>query len=907
MTSHWLSRRDWGKFLLAAVPAKLTAAARTCVLQNAAIALSVAVDGGKVVSRRLSNRLTSETLDLPPEEFALEFEDGAKVKAADLKAEVVKADAARIEFLFTGRGIEVLVRHECPSGKAYLRKRINLRQTGGEPRRLMRAELENWRGVRRDWKSMTADHLKYGSHPIFCDSWWSGIEFPVAFNEYDAGGFVLCSRPGGRQIGSTWLALRSTVTGVATPGGVRDAFLAYLEDVRLAPPRLVACYNSWWTLPKVVKQRDNLALIRELRDAMHTPHGVFFDIVTTDMGWSNPRSVWEIDRSILPAGFDDIRAIVEPAGGRLGLWMSPSEQYPPVCDYEWFATNGYTVLRPDSGCGKYGVSLADPRYRSETKAALRKLIRENGLAHIKYDGFCVIEASPHHGLLPGPDSIEALAEYSLELLQASKAENPELVTEPTYMNSFYSYISPWIPMHSDTIWANGGGDCPLGIGPAPDYRESNTNAREYHIFTSLDEVWAPQNAVHYFDIVHVDSPDGFPNHAAMAFGRGRFFISTYLNPKLMSQEDWRIYAGLLRWARNNREILRNTVVVPSRVELGEPYVYGHWLGSRGILAVRNPSNESKAFTIDLRKAGAPKRLVDAVCYTQYPYRKGIASGLRAASPLRVDLAPWELLFLEIVPRTELKETVVLDARWYRGRAGAAFLVPEPGVDRVRVLAPGGGESTLRVTPRTRGLPEGRVTSQEVRRLPESNWLSAAPRRPAAFSFRYPAVYGSPEIDEVRRKGRVEKPTPSVAFDVECSVTVPRGTEGKVLLLVEAAGRQFLPSLCRAQLDGVPVPLEGSDSDERVGFYMARKDNYWKDMLAYETNWSWYFCRALPGEHKIRFSGKAGNPNPRLTVWAWAEQDLAALAIPLKAACSEPAMPQYRAHTEREGVRFSGPA
>ena len=752
---------------------------------------------------------------------------------------------------------------------------------------------------------MTADRLKYGSHPIFSDSWWAGVEFVAAFNEYDDGGFLLRSRPGGREIGAPWFTLRSTVIGASGRGGVRDAFLAYLEDVRLAPPRLVACYNSWWTLPKVVVQRDNLALIRQLRAAMFEPHGVFFDIVTTDMGWSNPRTVWEIDRSILPAGFDDIRAIVEPAGGKLGLWMSPSEQYPPVCDYEWFQKNGYVTLRPEPGRTKPGVSLADPRYRSETKAALRKLIRENGLEHIKYDGFCATEADPHHGLLPGEDSVEPLAEYSLELLKASKEANPALVTEPTYMNSWVNYISPWILMHSDTIFANAGGDCPLGVGPAPDYRESNTNAREYHIFSSSqNEVWAPQNAVQHFDIVHVDSPEGFPNHAAMAFGRGRFFLSTYLNPKLMNAEDWRIYAGLLRWARGNRDILRNTVIVPSRVELGEPYIYAHWLGSRGILAVRNPSNESKEFTIDPRKAGAPKGLADAVCYTQYPYRKGIAMGVRAASPLRLDLAPWELLFLEIVPRSELKETVVMGARWYRDAGGAAYMVPEPGVDRVRVLAAGGNESTLRVTPRERGLPSGKIVSQAIRPLPESEWLAAADRRPAAFSFRYPAEYGSPEIQKIRQEGRKEKRVPSASFDVECSVAVPRGTAGKVLLLVEVPGRQYLPSRCTAQLDGKPAALQGSDSDERVGYYMARKDNCWKDMLPYETNWAWYICQAKPGDHKLRFSGQVGHPSPRLTVWAWAEQDLRGAKMPLAAACSEPAMPQYREETEQQGVRIS---
>jgi hypothetical protein len=174
--------------------------------------------------------------------------------------------------------------------------------------------------------------------------------------------------------------------------------------------------------------------------------------------------------------------------------------------------------------------------------------------------------------------VEPLAAYSLELLQASKEANPHLVTEPTYLNSIANYISPWILQYSDTVWANAE-DCVVGIGP-PDYRESHTNAREFMVFKSLEQVWLPQDAVHHFDIVHVDEREGFPNHAAMAFGRGRFFLSTYVNPKLMNDEDWRIYAGLLRWARQNADLLRHTVVIASRVELGEPYLYAHWLGAR---------------------------------------------------------------------------------------------------------------------------------------------------------------------------------------------------------------------------------------------------------------------------------------------------------------------------------------
>lgn len=900
MPHHGVSRRELGRTLLAAAPVRLAAARKPHVLRGDAIEFAIAVDGEKVVSRRVVNRLTGEALELPAEEFALEFAGGHTVAAAELSARVAKADAAEIELLFSGQGLQVRVRHQLPAGKPYLRKRISVRRTGGAALRLLRADLDNWQGVRRDWRSMTADRLRFGSHPVFCETWWAGVEFVAAFNQYGGDGFVLRSRPGGREVGAGWFDLRPTVAGVSRPGAVRDAFLAYLEDIRLAPPRMVACYNSWWTLPKVVAQRDNLALIRELRAAMYDRHGVFFDIVTTDMGWSNPRSVWEIDRSILPAGFDDIRAVVEPAGGKLGVWMSPSEQYPPVCDYDWAEKNGYVVLRPDAGKrGGTAVSLADPRYRGETKAALKKLIRENGLEHIKYDGFRALETKGHHGLLPGEDSVEPLAEYSLQLLAASKEEKRKLVTEPTYMNSLANYISPWILMHSDTVWGNSGGDCPPGLGPAPEYRESATNAREFYIFSSLNEVWAPQNAVHYFDIVHVDAREGFANHAAMAFGRGRFFVSTYLNPKVMDGEDWRIYAGLLRWARANRDILRNTLVLPSRVELGEPYVYAHWLGTRGILAVRNPSNENREFTIEPGRTGAPRQLADAVCYTQYPYRRGIAAGLAAASPVRLELAPWELLFLEIVPRPELKETVAIGARWYGGS-----MAPDWDVDEVRIFEAGGGERRVRVSPRRRGELSGRLVSRTVRPIGGDEWLTGAERHYPVFPFHYPAAFGSEEIRKLEQAARKEKRFPSAAFDVECAVSIPPGARGQVLLLVEFPGREYRPSRCGALVDGKAAALRESNSSEHVGYYVAAKGNFWKDMLPHESEWCWYICDVGSGARTVRFSGAAGHPNPILRLWAWAEDDLNAAMVPLPVSCSDATMPQYRAEIERRGIRIT---
>lgn len=873
-----MTRRGCAKeLLLAAAPGALASAGEHYRLHNDGLGLDLLLAGGKVVRKQIINRLANETCHLPAVEFTLEFQSGPVLSSAAMSARMVEASRDRLELRYAGGAgePEVSVRYSLPPAKAYLRKSISLRHRSGEPLRLIRAGLDDWTGVKRNWQSAHADLLPYGSHPIFCRTMWAGVEFPAACNQYGPDGFVLGSRPGGIKVGPQWLELHSTAAGAASPGGVRRAFLEYLEDIRLAPPRLVACYNSWWTLPTVIRQSDNLALIERLKTEMYDRFGVFFDIITTDMGWSDPRTIWQIDRSTLPRGFDDIRAIIEPAGAKLGLWMSPSELYPPVCDYAYLEQKGYCVLWKDSGGSerkRFAISLAGPKYRPEVKAQLRKLIRENGLGHIKYDGFAAEETQAHDELLPGKDSVELLAAYSLELLRSSKLENPDLITEPTYMNSLANYISPWILKYSDTVWGNSGGDCPRGLGPAPDYRESHTNAREYYIFSSQREFWLPQNAVHYFDIVHCDEAAGFPNHASMAFGRGRFFVSTYLNPKFMNRDDWRIYAGMLAWARKNQDLLRNTVVVPSRVELGEPYVYGHWLGMRGVLAVRNPSNESKEFALDLRQTGAPGALADAVCYSQYPYRRGIAAGLSGSSTVPLRLAPWELLWLELAPRSALREPVALGARWYR-EANRTLIVPDPGIEAVRLLQPGGAEQTVHPTARVPATPRGKLLSQSTRRLPEAEWLAG-------------------------KSGR----EPSTGFELECSASAP-AAGGKVLLLVEFPGRRHCVNRCAAEVNHQAVPAVESSSAGHIGYFVATAGNFWKDALPYESEWSWYICDVPAGESRVRFTGATAHPAPRLGLWLWTEQNLAGSGSYVNCSCPQPQMPQYREYIERRGVRL----
>jgi hypothetical protein len=886
LTELHVNRREWlGGLLALAAPRGLSAgqekeATEEHTLRNANLEFRFVARQGKVTSRRLRNKLANEIVDLPETDFALEFDGGMVADPSEFTARIVRKDAESVELLYSGAteavgDLQVRVEYILRPSKHYLRKQLSVRQARkGITRRLMRADLDLWKRVNRHWKSATADRMRYGSHPIFCETMWAGVEFVAAFNDYSDEGFVLRSRPGGKTLTSDWLKLHSTVAGVAEPGGVREAFLRYIEEVRLAPPRLVACYNTWWSLPEIFNEKECLTLVQALVKSLYQGHGVFFDFVTADMGWSDPQSIWGVNRADFPNGLSTIVETIRSASGELGLWMSPSEVYKPVMDYGWAEKNGYVLVEGSGGSPwvSRGISLADAKYLNAAKDQLRRLIKENQLGQVKYDGFIAREKQARDHLLPGEDSVEPLAECSLELLEASREANSNLFAEPTYLNSWANYISPWIIKYANSVWGNSGGDCPAGVGPAPDYRESQTTAREYFIFSSLHEVWLPQNALQYFDIVHCDEAGGFPNHAAMAFGRGRFFVSTYINPKFMTDADWQIYAGLLKWARRNQEVLQNTVMLTSRVELGEPYAYAHWSGVRGVIAVRNPSNESKKFALHLAKAGAPEGLSNGVCHTQYPYRKGIMEDVTGTSTIGLDLAPWELVFLEIVPRPELPEPVAMGARWYRDSSGSLEVMSE-GSSSVRILLPHAGERVVTSKSVVIGDPRGEVVAQKIDRLPETNWL---------------------------RQG--DKLLPTASFDLASEISIPEGAvKGKALLLLEFPGQEHLPSNCSCQINGRAVALQESSSAGHIGSNAVDPESPWRDLLPYLSHWTWYICELDRGSATVKFSGVFPYENCKVGLWVWADWDLTQLSVPISIDCPEPTMPQHHEHLKRRGI------
>jgi hypothetical protein len=324
----------------------------------------------------------------------------------------------------------------------------------------------------------------------------------------------------------------------------------------------------------------------------------------------------------------------------VGLWVSPSSLYPFALDNRWLASAGYEVT-PHPTLGFSACLARGGKYQTAFKEAALRYAQEANLAHMKFDGFVPRCDEAGHGHAPGADSLLPLAEGLMEVFDALRTQNPNIALEPT---CFGYQPSPWWLMHVPFIIGPFGDDSPFGRCPAPDYLESMTTAREIKNLEGRGSFLMPSSALQCFDLI-VQCPGAFPNHAVMAIGRGRWFISSYLNPKFMDTEEWRFFAEAMRWARHHRAFLQEPLPFGGHPKQREAYGYAFLSETRQLLCLRNP-------WIDETSLALPEPLptsLNVEIRMLYP-RPGLIGRLaRSNAPLRLPLGPYETQLIELVP------------------------------------------------------------------------------------------------------------------------------------------------------------------------------------------------------------------------------------------------------------------
>lgn len=577
--------------------------------------------------------------------FSLETVDGRRANLDQTGFERLAVRDRRIELRTSLASLALEVRQEfsfCPDGRT-LRIKTYLRSSG-EPVQVKRVGLLELQVKGQNFRLMGP---KFVSSPVFGDRLFAGIEHPSAWCMVKGDSFAL-TQPIHASIGRDWTPLPGAVFGTASDKDValageealRHAFLRYLDTVRVKPKDLHVHYNDWWTAPvpsSIEFVQRNLA---QLKAGLYDQTGFFFDSYALDAGWSNPKSLWEIDCQHFPDRFAPISAALAAVGSHVGLWISPSSLYPFALDNRWLASAGYEVT-PHPRLGFNACLARGGKYQAAFKEAALRYAKEANLAHMKFDGFVARCDAASHGHPPGDDSYLPIAEGLMEVFDALRAQNPDIALEPT---CFGYQPSPWWLMHVPFIIGPFGDDSPYGRCPAPDYIESMTTAREIKNLEGRGSFLMPSSALQCFDII-LQCPGPFQNHAVMAIGRGRWFISSYINPRFMDAEAWRFFAAAMRWARYHRAFLQEPLPFGGKPERRQAYGYAFVGEARQLFCVRNPWMEETTLALP----GFVRSTKNVEVRMLYPRPTVIARLAPGATPPPVPLGPYETQLIELVP------------------------------------------------------------------------------------------------------------------------------------------------------------------------------------------------------------------------------------------------------------------
>lgn len=513
------------------------------------------------------------------------------------------------------------------------------------------------------------------SYPVFLNGLFLGIEFPCASTRLEGTTLTLGHLPGLRLKAGQSYRSRTAVYGTAPAGEEERTFKRYIVAHHSKHQGIHINYNSWWTSSvPYYTEPELLGLMKTFDENLYKPYGVSFDTFAIDLGWANPKTIWEIDPKLFPQGFTGLQQAAAAMKTKLGLWISPSANYPQALDEAWAKSQGYETFALPSWYPGTFLCMAGERYRSRFEARLLELVGKYHLRHLKLDGCQFQCTASGHGHEPGPLSAEAVAEGVIKTYAAVRKAAPDIWIEAC---SWGWNPSPWWFFHVDSTFGSYGDDVVFGRVPSPVYRECYTSSRDFYNLqgAALSPVpvafQAPVGVIHQTD-------EDFMNDAVTVMMRGGLFLPFYVNPAFMNDLRWRNLARTIQWARKNAPALQETdpllpeswrkkegvpLFTSDGVMPREPYGYAHWQGGEGLVLIRNPWIVPTTYRLKLdRSTGTPNGAKGLTAVSLYPEVRLYGKSIGFGDTLNVPLAPYETVVLSLKPHQRLKNLPAVSER-----------------------------------------------------------------------------------------------------------------------------------------------------------------------------------------------------------------------------------------------------
>ena len=471
---------------------------------------------------------------------------------------------------------------------------------------------------------------------------FAGVEHPMSLSEVTDKGFT-CSLPRKTDLPRRAKSSFSAVLGFARPGQLRRTFqLGYLNAERARAYAPFLNYNTWYDIGYFTPYGEKAAMdtVRLFGEELAQKRGAVIDSVLFDDGWDDTETLWKF-HSELPNEFREVRKLAESFGAGPGVWFSP-----------WGGYGEPKEKRVKAAEGKYetnerGFALSGPKYYECFREMCLHMIRENGINHFKFDGTSG-EAAPAPGSKFGSD-FEAI----IALIDELRAERPDIyinLTTGTWASPFWFGIA-------DSIWRGNWDHDFCGEGSQRNQWITFRDAQIYANNVATSPLF-PINSLMTHGVIYnkgargltTSTTEDLANEIWSGFGLGTQMQELYITPAMLKPEEWDTLAAAAKWTKANAATLVDSHWVGGDPAELEVYGFAAWSPEKGLLTLRNPSARPQEFIFDPASAfelplGAPTLYI----LSSPKGDKLPADTIQAGTPVKVTLAPFEVLVLEATP------------------------------------------------------------------------------------------------------------------------------------------------------------------------------------------------------------------------------------------------------------------
>lgn len=645
-----------------AVAILLTAVGMACgqehgryALEGERVTARFAVEQGSLHGMWVEDRANGARLT-PGETFSLKLRDGRVLAASQMKLGATPAMEDVAPIATTSHAAErvagkricadlsaddiSLTAHWCVvlrDGANYVRQEVTLK-AGAQPVDL--AEVRMF-----DFDAPGAEVVgKVPGSPLVEGNFFFGFEFPLSESVVkDGRATSILTRTLPLEAGNS--ITYSSVIGVAAQGQMRREFLAYIEQERAHPYRTFLHYNSWYDIGYGNRFDEAAALdrVHAYGDELVKKRGVKLDSFLFDDGWDDTQTLWHFDAG-LPNGFTKIHDAAEEDGFGIGVWLSPWGGYQTAKKQRIAAGEkaGYETV-------KGGFALSAPKYYGLFESTCLEMIAKYGVNQFKFDG-----TGNASTVFPG-SLFDSDFSAMIHLIGRLRAQEPDIFINLTTG----TWPSPFWPRYSDSIWRSGDDHGFDGVGT---WRQKWITYRDEQTYRNIvvGGPLYPLNSLMLHGIIYAQKaknldtdPGGdFRDEVRSYFGTGTQLQEMYVTPGLLTAKNWDDLSEAAKWSRANAAVLKDTHWIGGDPGKLEVYGWASWTRAKGIVVLRNPSEKTQEFLLDVGKAFELPKGAARSYFVRSPWvedSKIVVKRIDAGKPWHVVLKPFEVLTLDATP------------------------------------------------------------------------------------------------------------------------------------------------------------------------------------------------------------------------------------------------------------------